>query len=166
MIVRSMLALAAVVSLGAATAHAQVSADEYASEYNFIVSNDWRCATAQKFDEVEDGELNMEQDFHFDPYTATDPYAFTGTGSGVMNVDGVDYRGQSRFDGSGFNEARGVGVSITDLVMTQTDTLPDGWTWNDGGYMELILTQESDGTYSLKGYSTYNGTAVSYDCGG
>ncbi|MEI9905761.1 MAG: hypothetical protein WDN06_18910 [Asticcacaulis sp.] len=156
---RTMLALAVVVSLARRPAHAQVSDDEYAAEYNFIVSNDWRCATAQKFDEVEDGELNMEQDFHFDPYTATDSYAFTGTGSGVMNVDGVDYRGQSRFDGYGFNDAsRGAASSSPTRSWTQKDTLPGGWYWNDSaGDMELVLTQEDDGAYSLKGYSVYNG---------
>ncbi len=167
--IRKAAILALLMGLGCGVAHAQVSDSEYASEYNFIISNTWRCATAQTFSGVQDGELNMEQDFSFQPKNDPgDPYTFTGTSSAVMNVDNVDYRGRSSFDGYGFNDTdRGVGVVITNMVMTQQDTLPDGWYWNNGDdYMQLVLTRESNGTYSLKGYSIYQGTSVSLDCGG
>ena len=150
---------------GANQAHAQVSQDDYGRYYDFIVSNSWVCISAQPFDGVEDGELNMQEELHFQP-SYGDAHRFTGTGTETMNVDGQDYTGHFNFEGFGFNDSSfGTGVSITAATMTTMDTAPDGWTWNDGENIQLHLVPHDDG-YSLEGYQTYNGGSITYECSG
>ena len=160
------MALAAALAAGAGAANAQVSEDQYGDYYNFIISNVWVCVSAQPFDGVEDGELNMEEELHFQPKNSYEAYRFTGDGTETMNIDGVTYTGRFSFDGFGFNDSSfGTGVSIKSATMTTYDTAPDGWTWNDGENIQLHLVPHDDG-YTLEGYQTYNGGSITYECPG
>lgn len=160
--------LTAVLAFGAGQVRAQVSEDDYPRYFDFIVSNDWVCATAQPFDGVDDGELNMEQDFHFDK-SYSDGYRFAGHGSETMSVDGTDYTGTFSLEGFGFNDdSFGIGISIKSATMTGGDTLPSGWNWNDGADIQLHLVEDNadTNTWHLEGYQNSGGVTITYNCGG
>lgn len=161
------LALVAALLGGAASADAQVSDEQYGDYYNFIISNVWVCTSAQPFDGVEDGELNMEEELHFQPKNSYEAYRFVGDGTETMNIDGSDYTGRFHFEGFGFNDSSfGTGVSIKTATMTTYDTAPDGWTWNDGENIQLHLVPHDDG-YTLEGYQTMpGGGSITYECSG
>jgi len=163
---KTSLIAASLLCLLPVAASAQVSDEEYPRYYAFITSNAWECSSAQPFDGVEDGELNMIMELHFQPKNGYEAYRFTGNGSESMNIEGREYVGRFRFEGFGFNNSSfGTGVSITKATMTSADTPPAGWYWNDGENIQLHLVKHSDG-YSLEGYQNISGATITYECSG
>ncbi len=160
--------VALLVGLSGGVAHAQVGDDEYARDYDFIMSNVWVCSSEQPSDMIEGGTLAMNWELHFQR-SGADDYNFTGTGTESTTVEGTTYNGNFNFEGFGINDSDfGTGVSIKTLTMTGGDP---GWSWHDTENLQLHLEQQQDsGKWKLVGYQVnYDDsppTQINFECGG